>query len=286
MTTFDLPVLPDSSDNKLSISWRHGEIVSLWDMYNISGLSIYKASVTFFSNANMENNRSIEESFSMDSFIKFEASYQEKIVNNTTEFIDQAVSLGADLTAKSLRRFLAGINQQNMTGSKYIQLYKEIDSRFRDEMQSIRFLLLDKKYQKYYEDPLEYFPYNIEDKFEGVTEELDNAGKCLALEQGTACIFHLMRAMERSVKELGTALGIQNVDKEWGKILSEVDAKIKSMSPGAKKDEWSECRSNLYHVKQAWRNSTMHPKKTYSLDEAENVFRAVSAFMTQLSSLV
>jgi len=95
-----------------------------------------------------------------------------------------------------------------------------------------------------------------------------------------------MRAMEEAVKILGTKLGVANVEKEWGKILSDLTSKIEAMPKGTHRDEWSACHVNLYHVKQAWRNSTMHPKETYTNQQARDVLRAVRAFMQQLATLV
>jgi hypothetical protein len=117
-------------------------------------------------------------------------------------------------------------------------------------------------------------------------EDLDEACNCLALARATACVFHLMRAMEEAVKILGTKLGVTNVEKEWGKILSDIGAKIEAMPKGQSRDEWSACHVNLYHVKQAWRNSTMHPKETYTTEQAKEVLDAVFAFLKQLATLV
>ena len=126
----------------------------------------------------------------------------------------------------------------------------------------------------------------VEDKFPSSAEDVSEAAKCLALDLNTACVFHLMRAMEQTLKHLATALGIPNVEKEWGKLLWDIDGKIKSMPLGKDRDCWSESRANLYHVKQAWRNSTMHPKQTYTNTQARDVFNAVRAFMQQLATLV
>jgi hypothetical protein len=58
------------------------------------------------------------------------------------------------------------------------------------------------------------------------------------------------------------------------------------MPKGPARDEWSACHVNLYQVKQAWRNSTMHPKETYTTEQAKEVTEAVHAFLRQLSTLV
>ena len=38
--------------------------------------------------------------------------------------------------------------------------------------------------------------------------DIDEAGKCLALDRGTACVFHLMRILEIGLQLLAAKLGI------------------------------------------------------------------------------
>jgi hypothetical protein len=95
-----------------------------------------------------------------------------------------------------------------------------------------------------------------------------------------------MRAMEAAVQRLSAELGIRNINREWGKLLSDIGGKIENMPKGEKRDDWSQVHANLYHVKQAWRNDTMHPKATYTEEEAREVFEAMKAFMRKLASLL
>jgi HEPN domain-containing protein len=122
-------------------------------------------------------------------------------------------------------------------------------------------------------------------------EDIEEAAKALALQRPTACVFHLMRAMEIAVKRLGKRVGVQNVDKEWGKILSDIGKGIEAMpfkteAEKRKRNRWSEVHTHLYHVKQAWRNDTMHPKQTYTREQAHEVFQACRVFMDRLADLV
>ena len=99
-----------------------------------------------------------------------------------------------------------------------------------------------------------------------------------------------MRVMEIAVKSLGETLDCTVIDKndrdlEWGKILGNIGNKVEEFPKGPRKDEWSSVVTMLYHVKQAWRNTTMHPKQTYTDAEALAAFNAVKAFMTELAAL-
>jgi hypothetical protein len=44
--------------------------------------------------------------------------------------------------------------------------------------------------------------------------------------------------------------------------------------------------ANLYAVKLAWRNEVMHPKQTYTEEEAVALGTAVKAFMTDLLGVI
>lgn len=137
----------------------------------------------------------------------------------------------------------------------------------------------------------ELFGDKVTKKFPKALEDIEEAGTCLALGRGTACVFHLMRAMEVVVQRLSTKLGIPNPDREWGKLLSDMGKAIDAMpiTPEAakrKRNKWSEAHTHLYHVKQAWRNETMHPKKTYTQEQAREVFSASRVFMNHLAGLV
>jgi HEPN domain-containing protein len=130
------------------------------------------------------------------------------------------------------------------------------------------------------------FSETIDAKFPKTISDTENAGKCLAIGQGTACVFHLMRAMESAIQALCERLGISNTNREWGKLLSDLHKKIEEMDKGAARNAWSESHAHLYHVKQAWRNDTMHPNEKYTDDEALEVYRAVKAFMSHLATLI
>lgn len=42
---------------------------------------------------------------------------------------------------------------------------------------------------------------------------------------------------------------------------------------------------HLYSVKVAWRNEVMHPKQTYTLEQARGIFDSVRIFMVDLAAL-
>jgi hypothetical protein len=157
---------------------------------------------------------------------------------------------------------------------------------FSTQMQSRLVLVMGTKHAHYLNNEDPPFGHRVEDVFPTSSEEISEAAKCLALQRPTAVVFHLMRAMELAVQRMAQLLGRDNPEsKVWGFILSDIDAEIQKMPKGADRDAWSACHTHLYHVKQAWRNDTMHPKTTYTEAQAEVVFDAVKSFMTHLADL-
>ncbi|HXZ01489.1 MAG TPA: hypothetical protein VEI03_15950 [Stellaceae bacterium] len=162
--------------------------------------------------------------------------------------------------------------------------------RFKDELDAQKFLHVSPERIQYYRKKQLFGP-EVAGKFPEAREDIENAGNCYALGQPTACVLHLMRAMEATVEGLSLRLGVTILPRDtWGRMLGKMDDKIKEMPEKTKpqkrkKARWSEARANLFHVKEAWRNESMHPRQTYTLDQARDVIEAVRTFMTGLAKL-
>lgn len=162
--------------------------------------------------------------------------------------------------------------------------------RFRDELSDKRFLYVPPDFAKFYNKD-DLFGIDVFDKFKDARGDIKNAGNCYAVGEPTACVFHLMRAMEVVVRKLGKRMNV-NIPPgtTWRKITGDMDAKIKALPDDTarrreKKELWEEARANLHHVGSVWRNKTMHPAKSYSPSQAKDVLDACRVFMTGLCDL-
>lgn len=175
--------------------------------------------------------------------------------------------------------------QRRFSYNKVPDDLRHLRSRFRDELASTYLLHVRGKDREFYgvETP---FGDAVGKKFPKATEDLVEAGNCLAMQQYTAVVFHLMRAMEVMVQRVAKKLRVNNLDREWGKLLSDIGKAIEPMPKGPKRNRWSEAHTHLYHVKQAWRNDTMHPKQTYTEVEARAIYTAVGVFSQSLAKLI
>lgn len=144
-----------------------------------------------------------------------------------------------------------------------------------------------RSFEKYYDQP-KPFGDQVFDNFPSANEDLYEAGMCLALERGTACVMHLMRALEVALGVLAQTLGVTNKN-DWGQYLkgiqTELDTRMKVSGARSPDEQFcAEVGDNFDRVRRAFRNPTMHPDKTYSQERAEEILLATKSFMTHLAT--
>jgi hypothetical protein len=192
--------------------------------------------------------------------------------------IDGTVTLG-----NGVRRF-TGQNLSSALG--HLRVLAEFLGR---EMENRYLLVMDPVKVMYYQQPT-LFGAMVFDKFPSANNDIFEAGMCLALERGTACVMHLMRVMEVGLKGLATAVGV-GVQNDWGAYLREIEkemtAQYKASGARTQKERFYAEAVLMFHlVKRVWRNPTMHVENSYSFDRAEEILRAVRSFMVHLAENV
>jgi hypothetical protein len=177
--------------------------------------------------------------------------------------------------------------EDGIKGSVLSSALSELDNTIRREMSTNLFFHMPAEREEFY-DQRELFGVEVNNKFPSIAFDMVEAGNCCAMGRGTGCVFHLMRIMEVGVQQFGAKLGVAFVqEKNWQNILDEINKAIKVLppkTPGAV--GMNQAAVNLYSVKLAWRNEVMHPKDTYTLEEAESLIRQVKLFMTQLATII
>jgi len=173
----------------------------------------------------------------------------------------------------------------------HLKIRGEVDDirrRLIDQAESVFCLSLIKREQELFEPQTPLFGDVVEAKFSNMAEDISESGKCLALGRPTACVFHLMRVMEIGVRRFGDVLGVTLADdKNWQNILDEINKAIRALDQkAAQTKKYAAASAHLYNVKLASRNEVMHPKQTYTPDEASKVFGATDAFIRDLANLI
>lgn len=145
---------------------------------------------------------------------------------------------------------------------------------------------------------------SVKAAFPSAAEDIKEAGNCIAVDCGTAAVFHLMRAVEWGIRALCVDLGILTVPRktatipiefsEWDKMLDQVypavESKINAMAPGPQKQDCQEFYFPLLFdirgFKDAFRNHVMHTRRTYSQKAADDVLDYVHRFLVLLSTKI
>lgn len=171
------------------------------------------------------------------------------------------------------------------------QAINHLLSRLQDDLQQQFFFHLMQQDVRFYGQKAP-FGEAVAKKFKAASDDIEKAGNCFALQQPTACVFHLMRAMEVAVRQLGKRLKVTITPQTtWRQMTGNMmDPKIRVMpdatdSQKRKKNDWEAARANLHHVGSVWRNNTMHPAASYTQSQALDIINAVRVFMSGLADL-
>lgn len=200
-------------------------------------------------------------------------------------FTESCEPLEVNITKRAAER----IQDQLAGGHLYwVELGVKLETlsqTFRDEMDTSKLFALNPRVANFFALASDAFSDDVVLKFPKAEYDLEEAGKCLATARNTASVFHLMRAVESVLQELCRGLQIENVDRRWGFLLSDLNGKIKAMPDDERKAQWQAASTYLFQVKEVWRNDTMHPKNTYTDEEAREVFEATRVFIKHAAKL-
>lgn len=164
---------------------------------------------------------------------------------------------------------------------------------FHSECMNQTSLVVDPNRVEFFEQTEPVFGDAVSLKFGKIATDIAEAGKCYALERPTACVFHLMRVAEFAVKRLGKKLQVPiDVEKEgWYQIIVHVNRGVDALpsrtaAQRKKKQALGAAAAHLNSVRIATRNDVMHPKATYTDEEAKTLFDATKALMQQMAKIV
>ncbi len=132
------------------------------------------------------------------------------------------------------------------------------------------------------------FGSEVAQAFPSSAVDIQHAGTCFALGQDDACVFHLMRVLERGLDLIADKVNVNFDRRNWENIINDIEAALKRMGRGPDVDVherklYAEAATQLYFVKDAWRNDVMHAGETYDTGRAQSVLDHVRGFMRALA---
>lgn len=172
--------------------------------------------------------------------------------------------------------------KDDITYERMQPLFAELLNRLYDETKRAFVLLVPSARAEYY---LSDAPFGeaIATAFPQASFDLREAARCFALGCGTACVLHLMRAVEGVLEAAAGHLSISYQRNGWGPFMAAMRKALEVKYP--RKDDhelrrfFDEFLERIAALKDAVRNPSMHGVTHYNMEEAEDVFRATRAFM-------
>jgi len=197
--------------------------------------------------------------------------------------IEHLTDLDLPVSKKTVEEMVVG----SKTYTDINAAIRQLSNTFTLELDGRKFYGPIRRYEQYYEQP-KLFGDEVFAKFPSANNDIVEAGTCLALERGTACVMHLMRACEVGIKALAAALPV-DPQNNWGAYLRKIgealDVRTKAAGMRTPDDQfYAEVRITLDAVRVAWRNVTMHVESNYSPERAEEILVAVRGLMRHLAT--
>jgi hypothetical protein len=270
-------------------------LVSLWDMQKFLAPAFYELGTLLKRIERLTEHRAEIETAAGSSIFSLLPSIKQRIAKQTTDTEETQIAtlriaehccadIGLTQSLKHIKRLQESI--QSLGPVESIAALKELHLRIRDELEDRLFMYIPSDRAEFY-DKSDLFGKDVIAKFPSIQFDMVEAGNCYAAGRGTAVVFHLMRIMETGVQALGNKLSVPLVDeKNWQVILNETEKAFKALPKASQSVEMAQVLANLYAVKLAWRNSVMHPKDTYTLEEAGKLIGTVKLFMEQLAKII
>jgi hypothetical protein len=130
--------------------------------------------------------------------------------------------------------------------------------------------------------------------FPEARRDIAAAGRCYALGEWTACVVHLMRALEHALRWLAKRVGLKPEEyqgEQWKNIIDRIEKKIRELEQAPKSPQkstnvqfLSEAATQFRWFKDAWRNEAAHAHVYYGESEGAPIFLHVSDFCRHIAA--
>jgi len=197
-----------------------------------------------------------------------------------------------DLThTSSLISFAESEVQRKGDDYTYADMLKELDTlsfSFATELRRNGCFRIATEKDRYFQKN-ELFGALVNSAFPSCADEIEHAGTCYALEQNEACVFHLMRILERSLGVLASKFKVPFDHDNWHKIIEQLEAAIRKMDSTFgldwkdKQKFYARAANQFMFFKDAWRNHVMHVRDVFDEGRTRSVFDSVQGFMQALA---
>jgi len=213
------------------------------------------------------------------------------------EALDEAMSEFADIPLSPVvQHQVARLHNRidSVDGQTLATLMQEVHENVIADLCSAWFLMIPHDKREYYEQRGQPFGQLVADTFPSAVGDIAAASRCFALDEWTACVFHLMRVLEHGLRSLAMAVGLgadAMSHENWKNVIDQIEKQIRAMENEPKTPEkveriqrLSSAAAQFRYFKDAWRNHVSHSHASYGPQEGERAWIHVKAFMEQAAT--
>jgi len=186
-----------------------------------------------------------------------------------------------------------GISETQILGD-----LETIRGMVRSELAIRKFLYIPKSHDDYLRKE-RLFGNDVYRTFPDARADLKSAGTAFAMELYSSCVFQLMRVAEHGLRELAWRLHVRLSSKgqflpldhaDWNLVITGIRneiTRVRALPHGPKRQRqlemYSDAADHCEYMKDIWRNTASHARKSYIKSEALATMDRVKAFMQFLS---
>jgi hypothetical protein len=271
-----------------AIQWQYNTFqpISLWQLMDYFSSHEFMKAIREVYAYELELKRSVEELGNWD---KEFPDWENKEVNELLSKVEASFNPQEfPQTFNVVKRVYAFANSKCTHHELYMRVVA-LREAMEDELRG-RKLVFIAGLKGSYCDKKDAFGEQVSIAFPSAQFDILNAGNCYAVGLNTACVFHLMRVLERGLRALCHDLGLPYKTEAWGGILKDIESAIEEVqAQGRNSPKWanlhfySEFAIEFRYIKDAWRNYVMHAQESYDEQRAKTIMEHVHNFMQRLA---
>lgn len=160
-----------------------------------------------------------------------------------------------------------------------------------DDLSRHLFFYIPDEYRHLMEQSNRAFGDKVEVVFTDAKRDIEAAARCLALNEWTACVFHLMRVLEHGLRPMARHFNVSFDISSWHQVIQGIENGIAGLRnkqglQASDRDEityYSQAASQFRYFKDAWRNHVSHSREHYDERDAWQIFTHVREFMQHIA---
>jgi hypothetical protein len=202
--------------------------------------------------------------------------------------------LNLNCTSDLLSWMLADYRAKAYTHGQVKSGIELLSVTFEQELRRRLFAYVEPEYAQYFRSMEEFitrppFGDKVMWSFPATIRDMGLAGNSYAYGLPDACVFHLMRVLEKGLSVLAGIFSEPFAHENWHNIIERIESKIRKMDSSwgqdwkEKQQFYSEVATQFMFFKEAWRNHVMHGRSEYDSERAKSIYDHVCSFMQRIA---